>query len=51
MSDQSITRVQRRLSELGLSLPAAPRPVAAYVPFVRSGNLKLELFEDRDLVP
>ena len=39
MSDQSITRVQRRLSELGLSLPAAPRPVAAHVPFVRSGNI------------
>jgi enamine deaminase RidA (YjgF/YER057c/UK114 family) len=27
------------LAALGLSLPAAPRPVAAYVPAVRSGNL------------
>lgn len=28
-----------KLSELGLKLPAAPKPVAAYVPFVRTGNL------------
>jgi enamine deaminase RidA (YjgF/YER057c/UK114 family) len=28
-----------RLAELGLTLPAAPRPVAAYVPAVRHGNL------------
>ncbi len=28
-----------RLSALGLSLPPAPKPVAAYVPFVRTGNL------------
>ena len=28
-----------RLQALGLSLPPAPKPVAAYVPFVRSGNL------------
>jgi len=27
------------LAELGLTLPAAPKPVAAYVPAVRSGNL------------
>ena len=27
------------LARLGLSLPAAPKPVAAYVPAVRSGNL------------
>lgn len=31
--------IQRRLQDLGLTLPAAPRPVAAYIPFVRSGNL------------
>jgi len=28
-----------RLAELGLTLPAAPRPIAAYVPCVRTGNL------------
>lgn len=27
------------LSALGLTLPAAPKPVASYIPFVRSGNL------------
>ncbi|MBL9141409.1 MAG: RidA family protein [Phycisphaerae bacterium] len=27
------------LSQLGLSLPAAPKPVASYIPAVRSGNL------------
>ncbi len=32
MSDQ-------RLSELGLTLPAAPAPLGAYVPAVRTGNL------------
>ena len=30
---------EQRLSELGLTLPPAPAPVAAYVPAVRSGNL------------
>lgn len=30
---------ERRLAELGLVLPEAPRPVAAYVPAVQSGNL------------
>jgi len=33
------SRIERRLEELGLQLPAAPKPVAAYVPAVRSGNL------------
>jgi len=28
-----------RLVALGLSLPPAPKPVAAYVPFTRTGNL------------
>lgn len=32
-------KVARRLAELGLSLPAAPRPVASYVPAVRVGDL------------
>jgi enamine deaminase RidA (YjgF/YER057c/UK114 family) len=30
---------ERRLSELGLKLPEPTRPVANYVPFVRSGEL------------
>jgi len=30
---------EARLKEIGLTLPEAPRPVAAYVPSVRSGNL------------
>lgn len=32
-------RVEPRLSELGLSLPAAPEPAGAYVPAVRTGEL------------
>lgn len=28
-----------RLIELGITLPTPPKPVAAYVPFVRTGNL------------
>lgn len=31
--------IEARLAELGLILPAAPKPVAAYVPCVRTGNL------------
>lgn len=31
--------VDARLAELGLSLPAPPKPVAAYIPCVRTGNL------------
>lgn len=30
---------ERRLAELGLQLPAAPRPVASYIPVSRAGNL------------
>jgi enamine deaminase RidA (YjgF/YER057c/UK114 family) len=30
---------EERLKELGLTLPEAPKPVAAYVPSVRSGDL------------
>jgi len=32
-------RIDRKLAELGLSLPEAAAPVAAYVPTVLSGNL------------
>lgn len=31
--------IDAKLAELGLVLPAPPKPVAAYVPCVRSGNL------------
>ena len=31
--------VSDRLNDLGISLPDAPKPVAAYVPAIRSGNL------------
>lgn len=34
-----VDNVGRRLSELGLTLPAVAAPVAAYVPAVRSGSL------------
>ncbi len=31
--------IPARLKQLGLTLPPAPKPVAAYVPFVRTGKL------------
>jgi enamine deaminase RidA (YjgF/YER057c/UK114 family) len=31
--------VEKKLKELGISLPAPPKPVANYVPAVRAGNL------------
>ena len=31
--------VREKLAELGLTLPQAATPVAAYVPAVRTGNL------------
>ena len=31
--------IEERLAELGINLPQAPKPVAAYVSVVRSGNL------------
>ncbi len=31
--------IDATLQRLGVQLPAAPKPVAAYVPFVRTGNL------------
>ncbi|MBW0158622.1 RidA family protein [Sedimentimonas flavescens] len=33
-----MSRIDARLSELGITLPGAPAPAANYVPFVRSGN-------------
>ena len=35
----ALSDIRKRLSELGLELPVAPKPVAAYVPAVRSGDL------------
>lgn len=35
----SATSVEARLKELNVTLPEAPKPVAAYVPSVRTGNL------------
>jgi len=32
-------KIHDHLVQLGISLPPAPKPVAAYVPFVRAGNL------------
>lgn len=37
-SNQGISRIEARLAELGLALPAVAAPVAAYVPAVISGN-------------
>ena len=34
-----MSHVLSRLAELGLTLPAAAKPVAAYVPAIRTGNL------------
>jgi enamine deaminase RidA (YjgF/YER057c/UK114 family) len=34
-----MSKVERRLEELGLNLPDPPKPAGSYVPFVRSGNL------------
>ena len=35
----SVSPVQQRLAELGISLPPVSVPAAAYVPFVQTGNL------------
>jgi enamine deaminase RidA (YjgF/YER057c/UK114 family) len=32
-------RIDARLEQLGITLPAAPTPAANYVPYVRTGNL------------
>lgn len=32
-------RIDAKLKELGIELPSPPAPVAAYVPYVRTGNL------------
>ncbi|MGI6078923.1 MAG: RidA family protein [Fastidiosipilaceae bacterium] len=32
-------KIEKRLAEIGVTLPDVPKPVASYVPAVRSGNL------------
>jgi enamine deaminase RidA (YjgF/YER057c/UK114 family) len=32
-------KIDKRLAELGIALPAAAKPVASYVPWVKTGNL------------
>jgi enamine deaminase RidA (YjgF/YER057c/UK114 family) len=39
MASHSANSVERRLNELGLTLPTPAAPVAAYVPYVISGDL------------
>jgi len=34
-----MSRILKKIEELGIRLPAAPKPVAVYVPAVRSGDL------------
>jgi enamine deaminase RidA (YjgF/YER057c/UK114 family) len=34
-----MSRIEARLTELGITLPAPPAPVASYVPFVAAGGL------------
>jgi enamine deaminase RidA (YjgF/YER057c/UK114 family) len=34
-----MSRIETRLAELGVTLPAAPAPAANYVPWVRTGDL------------
>ena len=34
-----MSTIADRLAELNLTLPKAPKPVAAYVPAVKTGNL------------
>jgi enamine deaminase RidA (YjgF/YER057c/UK114 family) len=34
-----MSRILQRISDLGLELPIPPKPVAAYIPAVRTGNL------------
>lgn len=34
-----MSRIEARLAELGVTLPPPPKPVASYIPGVRTGNL------------
>src|ERR671911_1113761 len=37
--EASMSKVDKKLQELGITLPTPAAPVANYVPFVRTGNL------------
>ncbi|MSR44417.1 MAG: RidA family protein [Phycisphaerales bacterium] len=39
MNNQNLPSATETLAQLGLALPIAPKPVASYVPAVRTGNL------------
>ena len=39
MSDKTVANVDERLKSLGIELPDLPKPMANYVPWVRTGNL------------
>ncbi|MEO8377879.1 MAG: RidA family protein [Candidatus Sumerlaeota bacterium] len=34
-----MSKIEARLAELGVTLPAAPKPVASYIPGIRTGNI------------
>lgn len=34
-----MSMIEKKLQEMGLELPAAPKPVAAYIPAIQSGNM------------
>lgn len=34
-----MSMIEKKLEEMGLELPAAPKPVAAYIPAIQSGNM------------
>ena len=34
-----MSKIEAKLAELGVTLPVAPKPVASYVPGIRTGNL------------
>lgn len=36
-------RAEEKLAELGVELPEPPTPVAAYIPYSRTGNLFLAI--------
>ena len=37
--ERKVMNVEKKLENLGLSLPKPPKPVAAYIPAVKTGNL------------
>lgn len=39
MAQESVNAIEARMAGLGIGLPVAPKPVAAYIPCRRAGNL------------